>query len=212
VIEHGIAPTQDVGPKLVAAAEGLEAIIENDPVLDTVLGGLAWALRHSEDFNELEAELAATRERWEEEARTGRFDDAIMAKVDTAIGGAARLIGITSTDEHGEDHDFDSHHPADHDEDGHGHGGRNETAFKSQLDALQANRGENAVAADDTVGMDRLEETTDPIVDTIRMVFNHPYENNWWYDIVYEWCSQHPEALERSVRDRNAGVMHSHAH
>ncbi len=152
VVENGIAPTQDVGPKLVAVAEGLEAIIENHPVLDPVLSGLAWTLRHSEDYEELEAELAATRERWEEAARSGEFDDAIMATVDKAIGGAARAIGVVSTDEHGDEHDFDSHHPKEHDEDGHGHGGRNETAFKSQLDALQANRGENAVAADDTVG------------------------------------------------------------
>ena len=42
-----------------------------DPVLDTVLSGLAWTLRNSEDFNELEAELQATRERWETEARSG---------------------------------------------------------------------------------------------------------------------------------------------
>jgi hypothetical protein len=44
------------------------------------------------------------------------------------------------------------------------------------------------------------------------MVFNHPEENDWWYDIVYGWCAEHPEVLERSVKDKNAGVAHSHAH
>jgi len=220
VEEHGMAPTQDIGPKLVSVAEGLEAIIENDPMLDTVLSGLAWTLRNSEDFNELEAELAATRERWEEAARTGQFDDAIMAKVDQAVGGAARVIGLLGTDEEGEDHEFDSHHPTQHHDDpdthdedeGHEHGGRNETAYASQLKKLQEHRGAGAVAADDSVGTDRAEQAAEPIVETIRMVFNHPEENDWWYDIVYGWCSEHPEVLERSVKDKNAGVAHSHAH
>ena len=125
------------------------------------------------------------------------------------------------TDEEGHDHDFDSHHPKQHHDDpdtpdedeGHEHGGRNETAFKSQLDALQKHRGaDNAVKADYSVGTDRQDPAAEPIVDVIREVFNHPDESQWWYDIVFGWCSDHPEALERSVKDRNAGVMHSHAH
>ncbi len=210
VLEHGAAENQDVGPRLNVAAAGLEAIVHAHPVLDPVLSGLVWALQNSDDGEALLTELGETRARWEEAARSGEFDDDVMATVDRAIGSAARAIGLLGTDEHGHEHDFDSHHPAADDD--HEHGGRNETAYRSQLDKLQKARGAGAVEATEGVGADRDLPGIEPIVDTIRMVFNHPYENEWWYDIVFEWCSQHPEILERSIKDRNAGVMHSHAH
>jgi hypothetical protein len=80
------------------------------------------------------------------------------------------------------------------------------------MDRLDADRGANAVASDASVGADRADPAAEPIVETIRMLFNHPYENDWWYELVMSWCRQHPEILERSIRDKNAGVMHSHAH
>ena len=139
-----------------------------------------------------------------------------MAKVDKAIGGAARVIGVMGTDEHGDDHDFDSHHPEQRDrrdEDGHEHGGRNETAFKSQLDALQANRGENAVEADETVGADRQDEAAEPIVDTIRDGVQPPVREQ----LVVRHrlrvvLASTPRRSSGRSSDRNAGVMHSHAH
>ena len=220
VLEYGEAESKNIGPRLVALAEGLEAVIGNDPVLDEALGGLAWALRQSDDMAALETELAEARARWEAAARTGEFDDDVMAAVDRAVGAVARVVGVEGTDEHGDEHDFDSQHPAahhddpdTHDEDeGHEHGGRSETAFRSQLDALQKLRGGGAIEASSGVGLDRDLAAAEPIVDTIRMVFNHPFESNWWYDTVYGWCAEHPDVLERSIKDKNAGKMHSHAH
>ena len=200
VLEHGHAETQDIGPRLVALAEGLETIIEEHPVLDPVLSGLAWALRHNDDMAALEAELQATRARWEAAARSGEFDDAVMAAVDQALGQIARLAGTQA----------DLHHPLPSDD--HDHGDRSEVAYQSQLDALQSHRGAAAVAPDAGVGMDRLEPAMEPLTETIRTVFDHPYESDWWRGTVRSWCEQHGEQLERAVHDRNAGVMHSHAH
>jgi hypothetical protein len=219
VVQHGRAENQDIGPRMAELAGAVEAIIHATPLLDPVLGGLAAVMRGNPTADAVRAELEATRARWETAARSGRFDDDVMAAVDRAVGSVARVLGTVGTDEEGHDHDFDSHHPAHHHDDpstpedeGHDHGGRSEVAFRDQMDRLDAHRGANAVASDASVGADRADPAAEPIVETIRMLFNHPYENDWWYELVMNWCRQHPEILERSIRDKNAGVMHSHAH
>ena len=219
VVQHGRAENQDIGPRLAELAGALEAIVHAHPILDPVLGGRAAVMRGNPTADAVRAELEATRARWERTARSGELDDEVMASVDRAIGTVARLLGTVGTDEHGGEHDFDSHHPAQHHDhpdtpgdEGHDHGGRTEVAFRDQIDRLDAHRGANAVESDPGVGADRGDPASEPIVETIRTLFNHPYENDWWYELVLNWCRQHPEILERSIRDKNAGVMHSHAH
>jgi hypothetical protein len=224
VLEHGHAETMDVGPRLVAIADGLEAIIEHHPILDPVLSGLVWLMRQSPDGEELLAELEVTRVHWEEAARSGELDDATIAAVDTAIGQVSRLAGVTARDEHGGEHPFDPHHPRE-DED-HEHGARTEVFFESQIRALDEHRGRNAMRRGEVrqaielnefgtgpvEDVDVLSEPRDRMFAEIDRIFGHPYDSNWWTPTVHAWCTAHQDLLERAIHDRNQGVMHSHVH
>jgi Heterokaryon incompatibility protein Het-C/Domain of unknown function (DUF4157) len=219
-IEHGSGPNKDVGPRLVQLGNAVDTLIGAHPILGPILSGLSWALGHSTDVQEAKAELQRTRTQWETAAKSGTYDDAIMDAVDKAIGTVARGLDVLGTDRDGHDHDFDSHHPKQtHDDkktpdedEAHEHGGRDEVAYQSQLKTLQANRGEHGVKPTADVGADRTTPAAAPIVEKIREIFNHPYESSWWREDVEKWCRANGPTLERSIKDRNAGVMHSHAH
>jgi hypothetical protein len=217
-VAHGEAESKNVGPRLAELAAGLEEVVNQQPIAGPVLRGLIWALRHDSDVAAVEAELKKTRAEWETEAATGRFDHSVMEAIDVAIGTLTRALGVMGKDEHGHDHPVDSKHPQEHHDDkdthdedeSHEHGGRNETMFNEQKAALNKHRGTGAVAATAGVGADRETPAAEQIVADIREIFDHPYESQWWYASVKDWCTKNGPALERSLRDRNAGVMHSH--
>jgi hypothetical protein len=93
VVQHGRAENQDIGPRMAELAGAVEAIIHATPLLDPVLGGLAAVMRGNPTADAVRAELEATRARWETAARSGRFDDDVMAAVDRAVGSVARVLG-----------------------------------------------------------------------------------------------------------------------
>jgi hypothetical protein len=225
VVQEGHAATQDLGPRLVALADALDSVIALHPALRPTLAGLTRLLRSSPDGRAVEALLVSARAAWEAQARSGAFDDATIALVDRALGRLARLVGLHARDERGHVHDADLHHPHEHE--GHEHGGRTEVFYGSQIEALDAHRGANAQRADHVRAAVTLPgreeraalEATDAITVSrerlradIDRLFGHPYDSNWWVALVRGWCDAHPDVLERYVRDRNAGVMHSHVH
>ncbi len=257
VVREGRAENVDIGPRLVALADGLEQVVRSYPGADFVLRNLISVLRSNPEAEALLDALQAARQSWENYAGTGQLDDDLMRAVDSGLAAVSRAAGVyahTPGDDHHDDNDHhDEHeHPTDHsnspgvdtqhprESDSHHHGDRTEVFFQQQIDELDryrrnsgANERVRGRSAGTTVtelneavrlsggrpGEKRAAEAADAISEPrerlfaeIDRIFGHPYDSNWWVPTVAAWCRAHPDVLERSVRDRNHGVAHSHAH
>lgn len=44
------------------------------------------------------------------------------------------------------------------------------------------------------------------VLETARMIMNHPYDANWWHDVVRQYIQNHPDQIRNDIMARNEGV------
>jgi hypothetical protein len=79
---------------------------------------------------------------------------------------------------------------------------------KEQIDILSS---PTNPLAQQTLTLPSLANVANPAVkgllETSRMIINHPYENNWWEPHVKKFLVDHPEQIAEEIRARNAGYV-----
>jgi hypothetical protein len=223
--ETGVAPDDKIGPALVLIADRLVKVIQAYPVLGPIFNGVIETMRKNPENEELLAALDAAEKRFDEVAKSGELDDAVMDEVDVLIARAKALIS------HHEEHEHEHGHGAETTPEGNVHTkkqielidkyrGVDPKTKKAQRDAegkakgVQVDKLNKAVTVKETAKVDaKTEAIKEPkarFKAEVDRIFGHPYDTNWWVPTVQAWAKANQYVLAQYIRDRNAGKTEVH--
>jgi hypothetical protein len=135
--------------------------------------------------------------------------------------------GKPAEDPHDHKEDKD-HKNGDHDHDHEDEGGDVHTAEQIKLldkyrgvdpqtkkaRGVEVDRLNDAVKVGEKAAADvKTESITDPkarFAAEVDRIFGHPYDTNWWVDIVQKWADANQHVLGQYIKDRNSGKAHVH--
>ena len=230
----GLAPDETIGTALLGMADRLVEIVAAYPILGPRFNALISAIRQDEEHAVIVAAMVAANEAFNEYANSGRLDDDVMDAVDALFSQANTLLHraqerLEHEAEHGLGHDHSEH---EHEHEPRQIAPVNPTGHlvhtARQIDLLDTYRGNGngrprgveVAALNPMARMGQLtaadaaaeaaREPRERFLAELNRIFAHPYDSNWWVEIVRGWAEQHPDVLAGHIRDRNAGVAEVH--